>query len=51
MIAIAALPLMLRMHPRPPDMSLTTPVIVGMILGHVIYGLVVALSYAALAAS
>lgn len=48
-IAIAALPMMLRIHPRPPAISPSMTVIVGMMMGHLVYGLLVALVYPAVA--
>jgi hypothetical protein len=46
-VAAMMMPVMLRMHPRPPDMSFGGLAIVGVLMAHLIYGLVVALVYAA----
>ncbi|WP_233578671.1 hypothetical protein [Tautonia sociabilis] len=50
-IAIAVLPLMLRMHPRPPGIRMTPLTVAGMMMGHLVFGLAVALVYGALKAS
>lgn len=44
-IAGLMMPLMLRMHPRPPEMSAGPMMLAGLLMGHVAYGLVVALVY------
>lgn len=49
LVALGSLPLMLKVHPRPPSMAMTPAVIIGMLLGHVVYGVLVALTYRALA--
>ncbi|HBY92821.1 MAG: hypothetical protein M5U01_28595 [Ardenticatenaceae bacterium] len=45
LIAALAMPMMLRMHPRPPGMSAGPMMVTGLLVGHVAYGLVVALIY------
>jgi hypothetical protein len=47
-IAPLTMPMMLRMHPRPPEMSFGVTMIMGVLMAHLIYGLVVALVYAVL---
>lgn len=46
-IAIVMIPIMLRMHPRPPEMASGPLMMAGQMMGHLIYGLVVALVYGA----
>jgi hypothetical protein len=46
-VAIAMMPVMKRMHPNPPQMAGGSLVMVGQLMGHMVYGLVVALVYAA----
>jgi len=48
LIAAGMMPVILRMHPRPPEMSFGAVMIVGVLMAHLVYGLVVALVYAAL---
>lgn len=47
LIAAGMMPIMLRMHPRPPEMSFGPVMIAGVLMAHLVYGLVVALVYAA----
>jgi len=47
LVAAGMMPVMLRMHPRPPEMSFGPVMIVGVLMAHLAYGLVVALVYAA----
>ena len=47
-IAIIAMPMMLNVHPRPPEMELGPMTMAGMLMGHLVFGLLVALVYAAL---
>ncbi|MBI4507945.1 MAG: hypothetical protein HY691_20660 [Chloroflexi bacterium] len=46
-IAMMAMPMMMRMHPRPPAMAGGPMAAMGLVMGHVVYGVVVALVYAA----
>ena len=46
-VAIVTMPLMARMHPRPPEMDGGMLTMLGQLMGHMVYGLVVALVYAA----
>ena len=46
-IAIIMIPIIMRMHPREPEMAGGPMAIVGQLMGHLAYGLVVALVYAA----
>ncbi len=46
-IAILVMPMMMRMHPRPPHGPAGPATAMGQLLGHAVYGLVVALVYAA----
>lgn len=48
-IAIVVMPLMMRVHPRPPQMQTGALTAVGMIMGHMVFGVGVALIYSALA--
>jgi uncharacterized membrane protein YagU involved in acid resistance len=43
-----AMPVMMNMHPCPPEMERNTLSVVGQLMGHMAFGLVVALTYAAL---
>ena len=45
-VAIVAMPMMLGMHPRPSEMERSTKMMAGQIVGHLVFGLVVALTYA-----
>lgn len=45
--AIVVIPQAMRMHPRPPEMAGGTLAMVGQLMAHLVYGLVVALVYAA----
>ncbi len=47
-IAIVMMPMMLRMHPRPPVIASGPMTMAGQLMGHLVYGLIVALVYAAL---
>jgi len=47
-VAIVMMPMILRMHPRPPEMEGGAMTMVGQLMGHLVYGLVVALVYAAI---
>lgn len=46
-VAIVMMPLMMRMHPRPPAMQGGPKTILGQVMGHAVFGLVVAVTYAA----
>jgi uncharacterized membrane protein YagU involved in acid resistance len=46
-IAIVMIPIIMRMHPRKPEMAGRPMVMAGQLMGHLVYGLVVALVYAA----
>ncbi len=47
-VALVGMPMMMRMHPRPPQMEGSPPMrMVGTLLGHVAFGIVLALTYAA----
>ena len=46
-MAIGMMPLMMRMHPNPPQMAGGPLVMAGQLMGHMVYGLVVALVYSA----
>jgi uncharacterized membrane protein YagU involved in acid resistance len=48
LIAIVMMPVMLRMHPRPPSMDFGPQMMLGLLMGHLVFGLVVAISYSAL---
>lgn len=37
--------MMIRMHPRPPEMQMGTKTVVGILMGHAVFGLIVALVY------
>ncbi|MDT8304379.1 MAG: hypothetical protein RRC07_00470 [Anaerolineae bacterium] len=47
-IAIVTMPMMIRMHPRPPAMQMGPQMMMGILMGHLVFGLVVALVYGAL---
>lgn len=44
-VAAAVMPVMIRVHPRPPDMQMGPVMIAGLLMGHAVFGLVVALAY------
>ena len=46
-VAIVMVPLLMRMHPRAPEMAGGAMAKAGMLMAHMVYGLVVALVYAA----
>jgi len=46
-VAIVMMPVMTKMHPRPPQMESGLLMMVGLLMGHLAFGLVVALTYAA----
>jgi uncharacterized membrane protein YagU involved in acid resistance len=46
LIATIAIPLMMWIHPRPPETSGGLKMVGGLLLGHTIYGLIVAITYA-----
>ena len=46
-VAIVMIPLLMRMHPRAPEMAGGAMAKAGMLMAHMVYGLVVALVYAA----
>lgn len=48
-IAMLTMPMMVKMHPRPPKMDSGAMMMVGLLAGHMVFGLVVALTYSALA--
>jgi hypothetical protein len=47
MVAIVMVPLLMRMHPRAPEMAGGAMAKAGMLMAHLVYGLIVALVYAA----
>ena len=47
-IVIVVMPMMMRMHPRPPEMAGGPMVSIGQLMGHAVFGIVVALVYGAL---
>lgn len=47
-IAIVTMPMMVRMHPRLPEMAMGPPMMAGLLMGHLVFGLVVVLVYGAL---
>jgi uncharacterized membrane protein YagU involved in acid resistance len=47
-ITMVAIPLMNRMHPRPPEMESDPKMTIGLLMGHMVYGLALALTYGAL---
>ena len=46
-VAIVMVPLLMRMHPRAPEMAGGAMAKAGMLMAHLVYGLIVALVYAA----
>lgn len=46
-IATVMMPIMVRMHPRPPQMVGGPLMMIGQMMGHLVFGLVLALVYAA----
>ena len=46
-VAMVMMPVMTRMHPRPPQMENGPLMAVGLLMGHMVFGLVVALIYTA----
>lgn len=48
-VAAMTMPMMMKMHPRPPQMDSGPMMMVGLLVGHMVFGLVVALTYSALA--
>jgi uncharacterized membrane protein YagU involved in acid resistance len=46
-VILMMMPIMMRMHPRPPEMAGGPMVMVGQLMGHLVFGLVVALVYSA----
>lgn len=49
-VAMLTMPMMVKMHPRPPQMDSGTMMAVGLIVGHMAFGLVVALTYSTITA-
>lgn len=47
LVVIIMMPIMMRMHPRPPTMEGGMKTIAGQIMGHLVFGLVTTLVYAA----
>lgn len=47
-LAMVTMPIMMNMHPRPPEMQPGMGMAAGLLLGHAVFGLVVALLYAAM---
>ncbi len=47
LVVIIMMPIMMRMHPRPPAMAGGMKTVAGQIMGHLVFGLVTALVYAA----
>jgi uncharacterized membrane protein YagU involved in acid resistance len=45
LVAAMVMPMMLRMHPRPPEMAMDARAIAGILMGHLVFGLIVALVY------
>jgi len=45
--AMIMMPLMIRMHPRPPAMQMGPMLMMGLLLGHLVFGLAVVLTYTA----
>jgi len=45
--AMGMMPVMMRMHPRPPEMAGGPSMLAGLLMGHLVFGLVLALVYAA----
>ena len=48
LIAVMAMPMMMKTHPRPPKMAPGPKMMMGQIMGHLLFGLVTALVYAAM---
>jgi len=46
-VAMVMIPVVMRMHPRPTQMESGGMMVVGLLMGHMAFGLVVALTYAA----
>jgi hypothetical protein len=44
-VAAMVMPMMIRMHPRPPEMQMGAMGVVGILMGHAVFGLIVALVY------
>lgn len=44
-IAAMVMPMMIKMHPRPPEMQMGGLAVAGILMGHAVFGLVVALVY------
>lgn len=44
-IAAMVMPMMIKMHPRPPEMQMGALAVLGILMGHAVFGLVVALVY------
>ncbi len=47
-VVIITMPMMLKTHPRPPAITPGPGLMIGQIMGHLVFGLVVALVYAAM---
>jgi uncharacterized membrane protein YagU involved in acid resistance len=45
LVATMVMPMMIRMHPRPPEMQMNAMAVVGILMGHAVFGLIVALVY------
>lgn len=48
-LAMITMPMMTKMHPRPPQMDSGPMMMIGLMMGHLVFGLVVALTYQFLA--
>jgi len=48
LIVSMSMPMMMKMHPRPPAMQGGAKTLMGQLMGHLLFGLVVALTYAAM---
>jgi uncharacterized membrane protein YagU involved in acid resistance len=48
-VAMIAMPMMIKMHPRSPQMDSGAMMMIGLMMGHLVFGLVVALTYQLLA--
>jgi uncharacterized membrane protein YagU involved in acid resistance len=46
LVAAMVMPMMIRMHPRPPEMRMGPMTVTGILMGHLVFGLTVALVYA-----
>jgi uncharacterized membrane protein YagU involved in acid resistance len=46
-LAMVGMPIMMRIHPRPPQMEQGIMTMIGLLMGHLVFGLVVALTYGA----